>query len=81
MPTALEVAQYLHSLKLDIVDHDQVTVVDSATGEVMVNLSLNTDGYNLIWRSPSLTEEEAIAMAVMMLLKEVHSLEAQSLMS
>jgi len=81
MATALEVAQHLRGLKLDIVEHDQVTVVNSNTGEVMVNLSLMLDGYNLIWHAPSLTEEEAISMAVMMLLKEIHTVAYNDLMS
>lgn len=74
MATALEVARHLRGTKLNIFDHEQLTITDDATGDVLVNLVARLDGVHLIYCRHDLSDDEAISMAILALLRENESL-------
>ena len=69
MTDSLKVAQHLNGLSLNVFDHEQVTITNDATGEVMVNVVASPDGYNMIYHHPSLSEQQAVSLAILMLIQ------------
>lgn len=68
MTDALKVAQHLNGLSVHILDHEQITVTNTSTGDTMVNVVASPDGYNLIFHHHSLSEKQAMSLAILMLI-------------